>query len=67
MTIAEMKMRNQTRKAEQFCALHVPGKPLVLFNVWDAGSAKAVAAAKSGRCQNPIVRGERVAAYPEQK
>lgn len=28
---------------EQFRALHVPGDPLVLFNIWDAGSAKAVA------------------------
>jgi 2-methylisocitrate lyase-like PEP mutase family enzyme len=33
-------MSNYTR----FRDLHVPGKPLVLFNVWDAGSAKAVAA-----------------------
>lgn len=32
-------------KIEAFRALHVPGDPLVLFNVWDAGSAKAVAAA----------------------
>jgi 2-methylisocitrate lyase-like PEP mutase family enzyme len=23
--------------------LHIPGKPIVLFNIWDAGSAKAVA------------------------
>lgn len=30
-------------KAQAFRALHVPGRPLVLFNVWDAGSAKAVA------------------------
>lgn len=30
---------------EEFAALHVPGAPLVLVNVWDAGSAKAVAAA----------------------
>ncbi|MGH7694741.1 MAG: isocitrate lyase/PEP mutase family protein [Gemmatimonadaceae bacterium] len=37
-------MVGQTHKAELFRALHVPGKPLVLFNVWDAGSAKAVAA-----------------------
>ncbi|MDK2767295.1 isocitrate lyase/PEP mutase family protein [Sphingomonas sp.] len=29
----------------EFAALHVPGAPLVLINVWDAGSAKAVAAA----------------------
>lgn len=28
---------------ETFRALHVPGDPLVLFNIWDAGSAKAVA------------------------
>ena len=31
--------------AEQFRALHVSGKPLVIFNIWDAGSAKAVTAA----------------------
>jgi methylisocitrate lyase len=36
-------MAEQGRKAKEFRALHVPGKPLVLFNVWDAGSAKAVA------------------------
>jgi 2-methylisocitrate lyase-like PEP mutase family enzyme len=28
-----------------FAALHVPGDPLILFNVWDAGSARAVARA----------------------
>src|SRR6266851_4925215 len=39
----ERKMACQRRKAEEFRALHMPGKPLVLFNVWDAGSAKAVA------------------------
>ncbi|MGE0240041.1 MAG: isocitrate lyase/phosphoenolpyruvate mutase family protein, partial [Parvibaculaceae bacterium] len=38
-------MTDQIRKAEAFQALHVPGKPVILFNVWDAGSAKAVAAA----------------------
>jgi methylisocitrate lyase len=40
----EKEMVNQTRKAEQFRALHTPGNPLVLFNIWDAGGAKAVAA-----------------------
>lgn len=30
---------------ETFRALHVPGRPLVLYNIWDPGSAKAVAAA----------------------
>jgi 2-methylisocitrate lyase-like PEP mutase family enzyme len=39
-----MTMADQARKAEQFRALHVPGTPLVLFNIWDAGGAKAVAA-----------------------
>ncbi|WP_309753649.1 isocitrate lyase/phosphoenolpyruvate mutase family protein [Novosphingobium sp.] len=32
-------------KIEAFRALHVPGDPLMLFNIWDAGSAKAVAGA----------------------
>jgi len=36
-------MTDQTRKGEQFLALHIPGKPFVLFNIWDAGSAKAIA------------------------
>jgi 2-methylisocitrate lyase-like PEP mutase family enzyme len=40
----EKKMVDQNRKAAQFRALHIPGKPLVLFNIWDVGSAKAVAA-----------------------
>lgn len=34
-----------TGKTETFAALHVPGRPLVLFNIWDAGSAAAVAGA----------------------
>ncbi|HAP59889.1 MAG TPA: isocitrate lyase/phosphoenolpyruvate mutase family protein, partial [Cytophagales bacterium] len=28
-----------------FAQLHQPGTPLVLHNIWDAGSAQAVAAA----------------------
>jgi 2-methylisocitrate lyase-like PEP mutase family enzyme len=32
-------------KVAAFKALHVPGNPLILVNIWDAGSAKAVAAA----------------------
>lgn len=34
-----------TAAIETFRALHVPGDPLVLYNIWDPGSAKAVAAA----------------------
>jgi 2-methylisocitrate lyase-like PEP mutase family enzyme len=35
----------QSDKAALFEALHKPGEPLILFNVWDAGSASAVAEA----------------------
>lgn len=37
-------MSIQKEKAELFHSLHVAGRPLVLFNAWDAGSARAVAA-----------------------
>ena len=30
---------------ETFAALHLPGDPVVLYNVWDVGSALAVVAA----------------------
>jgi 2-methylisocitrate lyase-like PEP mutase family enzyme len=36
-------MSDLKKKADDFRALHVPGRPLVLFNIWDPGSAKAVA------------------------
>lgn len=40
----ERKARmTQTARAEAFSKLHVPGTPLVLYNIWDAGSAQAVA------------------------
>jgi methylisocitrate lyase len=38
-------MSNQSENAARFRALHIAGRPLVLFNIWDAGSAKAVAKA----------------------
>ncbi|EJB04461.1 PEP phosphonomutase-like enzyme [Rhizobium leguminosarum bv. trifolii WSM597] len=34
---------NQTEKAKAFAALHKKGDPIVLYNIWDAGTAKAVA------------------------
>src|ERR1700728_3868808 len=37
------KMTTQMQKAKRFRKLHVLGEPLVLFNIWDPGSAKAVA------------------------
>ncbi len=36
-------MKIQSERAQAFHALHIKGAPLVLFNVWDAGSAIAVA------------------------
>src|SRR6202790_5557242 len=33
---------NQTEKAKRFAELHVKGTPLVLYNAWDAGSAKSI-------------------------
>jgi 2-methylisocitrate lyase-like PEP mutase family enzyme len=36
-------MTTQVQKAKCFRNLHVSGEPLVLFNIWDPGSAKAVA------------------------
>ena len=38
-------MSDQREKAEAFAALHVKGDPIILFNIWDAGGAKAVAEA----------------------
>ncbi|HQZ82458.1 MAG TPA: isocitrate lyase/phosphoenolpyruvate mutase family protein [Pyrinomonadaceae bacterium] len=36
-------MTTQNEKADVFRKLHVKGEPLILFNIWDAGSAAAVA------------------------
>ena len=36
---------SQTDKARAFADLHVPGTPLALYNIWDAGGAKAIAEA----------------------
>jgi 2-methylisocitrate lyase-like PEP mutase family enzyme len=33
---------NQTEKAKRFAELHVRGKPVFLYNAWDAGSAKSI-------------------------
>ncbi len=35
-------MSEMKKRAEAFRELHVAGRPVVLFNVWDPGSAKAV-------------------------
>jgi len=33
---------NQSEKAARFAALHIKGAPLLLYNAWDAGSAKSI-------------------------
>lgn len=38
-------MTPHAERSRRFRALHVPGDPLILCNVWDAGSARAVAKA----------------------
>lgn len=38
-------MTDQNARARAFHALHVAGDPVILFNIWDAGSARAVAEA----------------------
>jgi 2-methylisocitrate lyase-like PEP mutase family enzyme len=35
-------MRGMTNRYETFAALHVPGDPVILYNIWDVGSALAV-------------------------
>ena len=34
---------SQIEKAKVFAELHVKGRPIILYNAWDAGSAKAIA------------------------
>ena len=36
---------SQSDKFRRFAALHVPGDPVILYNAWDAGSAKVIAEA----------------------
>ncbi len=36
---------NQLEKARKFAQLHVKGSPVLLYNAWDAGSAKAIVGA----------------------
>jgi len=36
---------SQIDRAHDFARLHITGKPLILYNIWDAGSANAIAKA----------------------
>ena len=35
-------MSTQKEKADAFKSLHIKGSPLILFNIWDAGSARTI-------------------------
>ncbi len=35
-------MMDQIERAQRFRSLHVKGEPVILYNIWDAGSAKAL-------------------------
>lgn len=37
-------MTSQTERARHFADLHKPGEPIILLNIWDAGTARAVEA-----------------------
>jgi 2-methylisocitrate lyase-like PEP mutase family enzyme len=43
MTEPTLDREAQQQKAQAFAALHVKGQPVILYNIWDAGSAQAVA------------------------
>lgn len=36
---------SQSEKAKDFAELHIKGKPVILYNAWDAGSAKTILSA----------------------
>ena len=38
-------MTDQIANAQEFAALHVKGDPIIIYNAWDGGSAKAIAEA----------------------
>lgn len=44
VTSGDAIVTEQRRRGEVFRSLHVRGNPIVLFNAWDVGSAKAIAA-----------------------
>jgi len=37
----------QKERAQRLASLHIKGSPLIFYNAWDAGSAKAIAGAGS--------------------
>lgn len=50
---------NIKEKAECFAKLHVKGQPLILYNPWDAGSAKAISRQGLGHRNQQLGGGSR--------
>jgi 2-methylisocitrate lyase-like PEP mutase family enzyme len=44
-TAEDETMNDQRARARAFADLHVPGDPVILYNAWDAGSARVIAEA----------------------
>ncbi|HAT86784.1 MAG TPA: isocitrate lyase/phosphoenolpyruvate mutase family protein [Rhizobiales bacterium] len=42
MIRSDVSLSSQIRRAKDFADLHIKGDPLILYNIWDAGSANAV-------------------------
>jgi 2-methylisocitrate lyase-like PEP mutase family enzyme len=38
-------MSDQVERAQEFANLHIKGEPIIIYNAWDGGSAKAIASA----------------------
>src|SRR5918997_791221 len=53
-------MATSSDKARTFAALHRPGDPVILYNAWDAGSARVVAEAGAIGCnfEDQVIGGE---------
>ena len=41
MNVIKRSNLTQQEKAKQFAALHIAGTPVILYFIWDAGSAEA--------------------------
>jgi hypothetical protein len=45
----------QAAKAKRFGALHIPGQPLVLYNIWDAGGEDPPGLRRTRNCHQQLV------------
>ena len=62
MVTETISRQNQLEKIDAFRRLHIPGNPIVLYNIWDAGSAQAVANQEHKQSQPVAGRSQRLMA-----